>query len=190
MPPDPAWDGSQPDVGDTGNQASTMPHNLIWADYFILGVLGLSSLIGLLRGFLKEAISLLTWISAFVIAFLFVEQGATYLAHYIGVPSVRIILAFSVLFICTLVLGGLINLIVALLVQRTGLSGTDRMLGIAFGLLRGVAIVATLVLLTGLTPLPQDPWWTQSPLLPHFQQAALWLRDFMPPNIAENFKFP
>lgn len=159
-------------------------------DYFILGVIALSVLIGLWRGFLREAISLAAWIVAFIVAFLFVDEVAVHLDHFIGIPPVSIILAFGGLFLCMLIVGGLVNLIVAQLVQQTKLSGTDRMLGVLFGLLRGAAFIAVLVLLAGLTPLPQDPWWKQSPLLPHFQQAALWLKDFLPPELADYFKFP
>ena len=178
-------EGSSPGV-----QAETMSNNLTWLDYCIIGVITLSVLLGLWRGFLKEAISLVAWATAFIIAFLFVEDGASYLTKYIGWPSVRITLAFGVLFLGTLILGGLVNLIVAQLVQHTGLSGTDRLLGLVFGLLRGGAVVTMLVLLASLTPLPQDHWWKQSLLLPHFQQAAVWLRAYLPPAIAEHFKFP
>ena len=167
-----------------------MPGNLSWVDYVILGAIALSVLLGLWRGFLKEAISLAAWVCAFIIAFTFVDDGAAFLAPYIGVPSVCIIVAFGGLFLCTLILGGLVNLTVAQLVQHTGLSSTDRMLGVIFGLLRGGALVTILVLLAGLTPLPQDPGWKQSPLLPHFQQAALWLRGFLPDELARNVKFP
>lgn len=166
-----------------------MLNSLTWADFFILGIIVLSMAVSLLRGFLKEAISLATWIIAFVIAFLYVDPAAAHLDHYLGVPSISIIMAFGGLFLATLLIGGLVNLTVAQLVRSTGLSGTDRMLGVAFGLLRGGAIVAVLVLLAGLTPLPQDPWWGQSPLLPHFEEAALWLREFLPPDIAAYFKY-
>ncbi|MFO1431103.1 MAG: CvpA family protein [Candidatus Competibacteraceae bacterium] len=167
-----------------------MPTNLVWVDYVIVGILALSMLAGLLRGLLKEAISLGAWIAAFFVAFMFVEDGAAYLTRYIGIPAVRIILAFGVLLLCTLIVGGLINLIVAQLLERTGLTVTDRLLGLIFGLIKGGAIVTVLVLLAGLTPLPQNAWWKQSVLLPHFQPAAVWLRARLPTAIAENFKFP
>jgi len=167
-----------------------MPTNLVWVDYVIVGIVALSIVAGLLRGFLKEVISLVAWIAAFFVAFMFVEDGATYLTKYVGIPQVRIVLAFGILFLCTLLVGGLINLIVAQLIEKTGLTGTDRLLGLVFGLVKGGAIVTVLVLLAGLTPLPQNPWWKQSVLLPRFQQAAVWLRGRLPPAIAENFKFP
>lgn len=167
-----------------------MPTNLVWMDYVIVAILALSVLAGLLRGLLKEAISLGAWIAAFFMAFTFVEDGAAYLTKYVGIPQVRIVLAFGVLFLCTLIIGGLINLIVAQLIEKTGLTGTDRLLGLVFGLVKGGVIVTVLVLLAGLTPLPQNAWWKQSVLLPHFQQVAVWLRGRLPPTVAENFKFP
>lgn len=166
-----------------------MLNELIWADYAILGIIGLSVLIGVWRGFMREVLSLAAWIAAFLISFVFAETAAAYLTDYISVPSVRTVVAFGGLFLVTLFIGGLINILVAQMIESTGLSGTDRMIGVVFGVLRGVAIVAILVLLAGLTPVPQDPWWSQSLFLPHFQQLALWLRDFLPPGVAENISF-
>lgn len=166
-----------------------MPHGLIGVDYFILGVIGLSMLISLRRGFVREVLSLAAWIAASFMAFSFMDTGAAYLVDYISVPSVRIILAFSGLFLITLFLGGLVNLAMGHMIERTGLSSTDRMVGIIFGVLRGVTIISILVLLAGLTSLPEDPWWDQSLLLSHFQPLALWLRDFLPAELAKHFTF-
>ena len=62
-------------------------------------------------------------------------------------------------------------------------------LGVLFGVARGVVIVAILVLLAGLTALPRDPWWGGSSLLPQFQQIALWIRGFLPPDIAAQIRY-
>ena len=72
-----------------------------WADYGVLAVLGLSLIIGLWRGFLREFISLATWVSAFVVAFYFTEEAAVELTPWINIPSVRSILAFGALFLAT-----------------------------------------------------------------------------------------
>ena len=165
-------------------------NSLTIVDYSVLGVIGLSVLLSVWRGFMREVLSLAAWIVAFLIAFMFADAGAAYLAAYVSVPSVRIILAFGGLFLVTLFIGGLINILVAQLVKTTGLSGTDRMIGIVFGVVRGVAIIGLLVLLAGLTPLPSDPWWNESLLLPRFQPMALWLRGLLPPELAEHFSFP
>jgi membrane protein required for colicin V production len=97
---------------------------------------------------------------------------------------VRLAAAFLLLFLGTLIVTAVVGFLVGRLVDLSGLSATDRTLGLAFGLGRGVALVAILVLLAGFTSLPRDPWWRQSVLLPHFQDLALWLRGFLPPEIA------
>lgn len=161
-----------------------------WADYFILTLIALSALIGLWRGLLREVISLATWIAAIAIAFLFAEDGAAHLTPYIEIPSLRIAAAFGGLFLTTLLLGGLVGILASYLVDYTGLTGTDRMLGMVFGLARGGAIIVLLVLAAGLTPLPRDSWWQQATLLRHFQESAVWLRDFLPPDLAQHVRFP
>lgn len=162
---------------------------MIWIDYVILGVVGLSALISVVRGFIKEALSLLGWIAAIWIGLAFSEDIGALLADNISVPSVRIALAFFALFIATLFVAGLIIYLVGLLVQKTGLSGTDRMLGVIFGVARGVLIVGILVLLAGLTPLPNDPWWRESILVPHFERLAVEIRGLLPADIAQHFEF-
>ncbi|MDX1605761.1 MAG: CvpA family protein [Candidatus Competibacterales bacterium] len=161
--------------------------SLTLIDYILLTIIAVSVLIGLWRGFLSEFIALASWVAAFVVAFLFAEAASLRLVPYIDIPSVRAVLAFGGLFLATLILGALVNLVVAQLVKRTGLSGTDRLIGLVFGAARGAALVAVLILLATLTPLPQDPWWRESSLIPYFEPLALWLRDLLPPELAEPF---
>lgn len=162
---------------------------MIWIDYAILGVIGLSALISVVRGFIKEALSLIGWIAAIWVGLAFSEDIGALLADKISVPSVRIALAFSVLFVATLFLTGIVIYLVGLLVKKTGLSGTDRMLGVIFGVARGVIIVGILVLLAGLTPIPNDPWWRESTLVPHFERLAVEIRGLLPADIAQHFEF-
>lgn len=167
-----------------------MAQDFVLVDYLLLAIIALSVLIGLWRGFLREFISLATWVAAFVIAFLFAEDAALYLVPYIGVPSARAVLAFGGLFLVTLILGGLINVLISQLVRSTGLSGTDRLIGFVFGGVRAAALIAVLILLAILTPLPEDPWWQESVLIPYFEPLAVWLRDQLPAEFAEPFVFP
>lgn len=167
-----------------------MAQDLVLVDYLLLAIIVLSVLIGLWRGFLREFISLATWVAAFVIAFLFAEEASLYLVPYIGVPSVRAVLAFGGLFLVTLILGGLLNMLISQLVRSTGLSGTDRLIGFVFGGVRAAALIAVLILLAILTPLSQDPWWQESVLIPYFEPLAVWLRDQLPARFAEPFVFP
>ncbi len=159
------------------------------ADIVILVIIGISALLSLVRGFIKEALSLVTWIAAFWVSLAFTDRAADLLANWVSLPSARAALAFAGLFVAVLLLGGLVNYLIGQLVRKTGLGGTDRMLGMVFGVLRGVMVVAVLVLLAGLTAVPQDPWWQGSSLLPHFERIALWLRDFLPPDVAADVHF-
>lgn len=162
---------------------------MIWVDYFLLAIITISALLSLWRGFVREALSLVSWITALWVAVLFFEDFSDWLTRWIDTPSVREVVAFAVLFVTTVLLGGLVNYLAGELVSKTGLTATDRALGIVFGIARGVIIVAVLVLLAGLTSLPKDPWWSESLLLAHFQDMALWLRSFLPPDIAGHIQY-
>ena len=162
---------------------------MIWIDYAILAIVGISGVISLMRGFIREALSLAGWIAAFWIALAFSGRVAAWMDGYVSVPSVRVGIAFAAIFFGVLLVCGIVLRLAGLLVERTGMSGTDRTLGIVFGVLRGIVIAGLLVLLAGLTPLPLDPWWDQSIFLPHFVELANELRAFLPPEIQQQIRF-
>lgn len=141
-----------------------------WVDFTILGVIGLSALISLVRGFVKEALSLVIWFGAFFIASQYYAKLAVYFTN-IQDDMVRNGAAVGALFIATLVVGAVVNYVIAQLVQKTGLSGTDRVLGVVFGCLRGVLVVAALLFfMDAFTSLPNSDWWRQSQLIPEFSR--------------------
>lgn len=162
---------------------------MIWVDYFILAIITISALLSLWRGFFKEALSLVTWVAALWFAMLYFDDVGGYLSRWIETPSVRGWVAFVILFVAIVIAGGVVNFLVGKLVEKSGLSATDRALGMIFGVARGAVIVAVLVMLAGLTSVPQDPWWSESLLLVHFQDMAMWLRSFLPASIQENIQF-
>ncbi len=162
---------------------------LNWADYVVIGIVVLSALVSLIRGFIKEAISLATWIIAAWVALKYTPLVAGILTETVDTPSIRIGIAALVLFIPILIVGALMNYIVGQLVEKTGFSGTDRTLGAVFGVIRGVVVVALIVMLAGLTPIPQDPWWKASTLLLVFQEKITAYKVYLPEEIAENFDF-
>ncbi|MEX1665720.1 MULTISPECIES: CvpA family protein [Zhongshania] len=147
-----------------------------WADWAILAVISASALISLIRGFVKEALSLLTWAVAFFIAVAFHPQAVALLESLIDKVYLREILAYILVFITVLVVGSLITHIIAVMVKRTGLSGTDRLLGMIFGTARGLIVVlAALVLLPSLlTGVENDQWWKESQLVPEFLLMKDW----------------
>jgi len=163
---------------------------MTWVDIAIVGIILISGLISLWRGLVRELLSLLAWITATWLALTYNQEIARFFVPYIETPSIRLAAAFVVIFLASLLGISVINFLIVKLVTSTGLSGTDRMLGIFFGIARGIAIVTILVLLAGLTPVPEDPWWRESRMLGHFQNAALWLRNFLPEDMAGHFSFP
>lgn len=145
------------------------------ADWIIVAILAASGLLSLWRGFVKEAISLVVWVAAFGIGITFSPQLSTLLAASVENDSLRLILAFILLFIGTLIVGGLINRILASLLKVTGLSGTDRLLGMVFGVFRGaIVILACLIIVPPLVAVNEELWWRESMLIPQFLMLEDW----------------
>lgn len=161
----------------------------VWIDYAIAVVMVLSALMGLVRGFIKEAFALTSWVLAIGVGFKYNADLSVLLQNSISIPSARMAGAFIILFFATLILAAVVNFLLGELVNRTGLSGTDRLIGLLFGLVRGAVLMVILVLLAGLTPLPEDPWWKQSQLIPPFQTLAVWAKAQIPPELAAYVNF-
>jgi len=159
-----------------------------YADYVILGIIAISILVGAIRGFIKEAFSLAVWAAAFLVAFQYSGELALQLEEHIILPSARNSLAFAGLFLAVLLVGGLLTYLVGKLVEKTGLSGTDRLLGGVFGGVRGLVLVLFLMLVAGLTPVPQDPWWQQSRTIQSLMPLAEWSAQFLPEYILEHLE--
>jgi membrane protein required for colicin V production len=153
-----------------------------WIDYSILGVILLSVVVSLIRGFVKEAVSLAIWFSAFFIASQFYVELATHLSKLDDV-TLRNGVAIGILFVSTLVIGGLVNYLIFQLVQLTGLTGTDRVLGLVFGALRGLLIVSALLFsIDTFTPLSASTWWQTSVLIPEFNLVIEWFFEYLQNN--------
>ena len=162
---------------------------MAWLDIVIIVIILLSAVISLARGFVKEAFSLAIWVLAFWLSWSFFRDLEVPLREWIGSPTARLGIAFALLMIATLTVGGLVNYLIIQLVERTGMSGTDRLIGMVFGAARGILLVAVLVLLAGLTTLPREGWWLESTLVGYFEELAFWLRDLLPPELAERFRY-
>lgn len=160
-----------------------------WLDFVILGIIVLSALISLVRGFVKESISLISWIVAGVLAFRYFSPMSELLEPYLSTPTIRNVTAFAILFVSSLIVGAIVNFIMSQLVSKTGLSGTDKALGVVFGGARGVLIVAMTVLLAGLTPMPEAQWWQDSAMVDFFQQLAEWIKGIIPADTVDKFGF-
>ena len=144
-----------------------------WADWSIVTVIGLSTLLSLKRGFVKEALSLAAWVAAFFISTAFVSRMAGLLAGLIANDALRYTSAYVILFAATLMLGALLNSLLAQLIKMTGLSGMDRLLGTVFGFARGLIVVVVVVYVArALAPQPQV--LESSLLLPQLMLVVQW----------------
>jgi membrane protein required for colicin V production len=162
---------------------------MTWPDYAILAVIALSIGVGALRGFIKEVFALLVWAAAFLVAYHFAGDVATLMENSVSLPSARTAMGFTGLFVAVLLVGGLLNYLLGRLVESTGLSGTDRLLGGVFGAARGLALVLTMLLVAGLTPIPADPWWQQSSTIARLMPLVEWAAAYLPDSIAEHLDF-
>ncbi len=162
---------------------------MTYVDFGILAIVLVSCIISVVRGFVKEAISLATWVLAFWVSFMFSDKLASLLPAGLEAPTLRWALSFIALFLATLLVGGLTNFLLSTFVQRSGLSGTDRSLGIVFGFLRGVVVVIALVLLAGRTTVPQEAWWRDSLLIAPLERLAVLVTGVLPDDVGRNFVF-
>lgn len=135
---------------------------LVAMDWVFIGVLVVSLLVGAWRGLVFEVISVVSWIAAFVLA----QWFAPAVAHWLPISStneaLRYGLGFLIVFVGTIFAGSLIAFVVKKLLAAVGLSPADRLLGAAFGVVRGVVILLAFTVLVGMTPFKSTPWWQES----------------------------
>lgn len=151
-----------------------------WVDLAIVGVVALSVITGLIRGFVKELVALCVWILAIWIAYNYSASIDPWLQNYISDKTARTVSAFVLLLIATLIAGGLVNALLGFILKRSGLSGTDRLLGMGFGLVRGVFIVALLMAVVKMTSLPYQEYSNESKLYAKFDPVVDWVYGMMP----------
>lgn len=151
-----------------------------WIDYVIIGIVGLSLITGLFRGFVKEVVALGVWIVAIWCAFNYSTQLDPWLQPYIQDKTARNAAAFIAVLLATLIVGGIFNAILSFILRRTGLSGPDRLLGMGFGVVRGIFIVGLIMTVIQMTSLPHNQYRTESQLYVQFDPLVSWLSTFMP----------
>lgn len=149
-------------------------------DIVIISVIGLSILTGLFRGFIKELMAICIWGAAFFLAAFYTTKVALLLQPFISDATVRKILAFVIILLGTLILGGLCNALLSFMLNKTGLNGTDRILGMGFGFIRGVLIVALLILVAQMTSLPYQAYAQSSNLYHKFDPIVTWMKQWVP----------
>ncbi|MBM2830630.1 MAG: colicin production CvpA [Gammaproteobacteria bacterium] len=155
------------------------------ADIAILVLIGLPALVGVAYGFLNIAFSVLAWALALGIATKLTPFFSPMLVASIDTPILRIILAFTGLFIVSLVILTGIGFLIVKLLGRTGLTATDRILGLFFGIGLGSVIVMVVIFLAGFTALPVEPWWQASRMVEPFERVSIWAKKYLPESMAK-----
>lgn len=154
------------------------------ADIVILSVLLVSVLVGLFRGLVGEVLSLVRWIAAFWVAAVFGGQVGQLYSPWLHEPEARIVAGSITCFVAVLIVAGLITWMLRRVLSFSHLRAGDTLLGMLFGLARGLLLVTFGVLMLGFTPVPREAtWWQQSLLLPSFENGATWLAGALPPEV-------
>jgi len=159
-----------------------------WLDYGIIALIGVSVLMGIIRGFVREAMSLLTWVIAIAIAIIYCEPVAA-LFTSISMEGVRLLLAFVLLVLATLIVGGILGYLLSRVINVTGFGITDRIIGVLFGLARGAVAVALLVMVIEPSSFSKDQLWQESKLIPRFQPVSYWMKERLPEDLLKRFEF-
>ena len=147
-------------------------------DYLIIGLVAVSVLVGYFRGLIYEAMSIATWLAAIWLAWRFGGGASPLVASLFDSPAVQQWLGRAIIFLLVLVIGGLAAWLISMVVKKTGLSGTDRTLGMVFGFVRGALIVGLLVIVGEALGFSQDPWWQDSKFIPYGERVAVVVSEW------------
>ncbi|MDO9104665.1 MAG: CvpA family protein [Methylovulum sp.] len=162
---------------------------MIWVDFAIIGMQCMTLTAGLIKGVSQQAYSLMWWLLAVAVGLNFSPEFAMFLKASINDPAARMAAAFVALCLITLMVGGLIRVLLGGLIKKSGLTLVERLAGLVFGAAHGVIWVAVLVMLAGLSVLPQSPWWKKSKLIPPFQSIVVGLHNRLPSELTKNVNF-
>jgi membrane protein required for colicin V production len=152
---------------------------MVLTDYLIIAAILVSAVVGAIRGFLREAVALGAWIVALFVAWHFADLVEPHLGGLLGDSEVRPWAARLIIVVLVLLLGAAIGALLAHFVRLSIFSGMDRLLGFAFGLLRGFLLLGLFVILGQLLRLSGESWWRHSLLIPYGESVANGLRSLV-----------
>src|SRR6185369_885551 len=162
---------------------------MTWLDYAVLGVFVVSLVLGAWRGLVREVVSILGWVIAFLAANLLAGPLGPAMPDFIPTPELRVAAAYLGIFIASLIVTSLVGLLLSKVANAVGLGGIDRLLGAVFGAARGLLILLAAALLAGLTSAPRQPYWRDSASGPLLTQAAGVLKPLLPQTLAERLRY-
>lgn len=157
-------------------------------DFGVIGIVLASLVLGLFRGLVYEVLSFLGWPVAYFLSKLFAGTIAPMMP--ITQESMRIAVAYVVVFIAGLIAWSLVVFLLTKIIKAIGLGGIDTFLGGLFGVLRGAMIVVALACLAGLTDIPKQPFWRQASMSKTVESFAVWAKTYLPESVAQRVQFP
>ncbi|MGH8751179.1 MAG: CvpA family protein [Burkholderiales bacterium] len=158
-------------------------------DLAVVLIIGLSLLLSVIRGAVREVLALTAWVAAFWAAQAYAVEAAALMPGALSNPSLRLMTGFAVIFLTVLVIMSLLAMVCSRFVKATSLSAADRALGAVFGLLRGYLMVVILVLLGGLTSLPKQPQWKDALFSSSLERVAVYIKTWLPENLAKRITY-
>lgn len=158
-------------------------------DYVVIAVVGLSILLSVIRGLVREVLALLAWVVAFLAANFFAGPLATLLPDEMSNVEVRLLVGFGAAFVVVLLSMSLLAMFAANLVKNAGLGVEDRVLGGVFGLARGMLVIVVLVLLAGLTALPKQPVWREAVFSKPLESFVGRVKPWLPGGLSQRITY-
>jgi membrane protein required for colicin V production len=158
-------------------------------DIIVLAVIGISILLGMIKGLVREVMSLAAWVMAFLAANLAAPEAAQLLPQGMASEEIRLLAGFAVVFVLVLIGLSVLAVMASKLIKIAGLGMADRVLGGVFGLVRGALVVTILVLLAGLTSLPRQPVWRNAFLGPTLESSAGYVKTWLPAELSKRIKY-
>lgn len=162
---------------------------MTYFDYIVLAIVGLSILLSVMRGLVQELLALAAWVLSFWLASNYAGEGMAWMPAGLPNDGLRYLAAFLAIFCAVWLATAIVRITLNQFLQVTGLKPLDRLLGAGFGLARGALLVLTLVLVAGMTSLPQTPDWRNAMFSPMFVEAAQTAKPWLPVALAERIHF-
>jgi membrane protein required for colicin V production len=149
------------------------------ADYWVVAIVLLVAITGLMRGFLREIVAVISWLLALFIAWHFSSWLAPQLGGLLAEEHVRPWAARAILLLVLLFISSIVGMFIGHFVRLSIFSGTDRFLGLTFALVRAAIVLGVMVIICQLLRVDEERWWHQSLLIPYAERVANGLRTLV-----------
>lgn len=158
-------------------------------DYIVIAIFAISIIVGLMRGIVKEVLSIAGWFVAVFVAKTYTNQVLPFVPDSIPGEGLKVLAAFVILFIASLLITGLISMAISSLFSGVGLGWLNNLLGSFFGFARGLIIACVIVFLLGFTSMPEDERWKNAMFSATIETIVLGVLDYAPEFIRDKVKY-